>query len=126
MKPGKFSLTANTRILASPNGSTEAESLSRQLGSLTGLPFAVGNYESGKNTGPVIVLELQPDLGKTLGEEGYQLSVQANQIVIKASAPAGLFYGGITLAQLVTAASIQAAVPCVEISDYPRFGYGGE
>ncbi|MEO8583331.1 MAG: family 20 glycosylhydrolase [Flavitalea sp.] len=74
----------------------------------------------------------------TIGMEGYQLSVTPKQIVIKANTPAGLFYGVQSLLQLLPkeieadSAGATAAikitewkVPCVEITDYPRFAWRG-
>ena len=69
----------------------------------------------------------------TLGDEGYNLSVTPKSITIKANKPAGIFYGVQTLMQLFPAAiedSVNAGVsqwivPCVEITDYPRFSWRG-
>ena len=68
-----------------------------------------------------------------LGNEGYSLSVTTSSIVIKANQPAGLFYGVQTLLQLLpkeiesnsTIKNTNWTVPCVEITDYPRFGWRG-
>ncbi len=70
---------------------------------------------------------------KEIRKEGYQLSVSPNAIIIKANEPAGLFYGVQTLMQLfpkeiessVTVNNVQWKAPCVEITDYPRFGWRG-
>ena len=122
LKQGVFALTAGTRILASPNLEIEAKNLSQRLGALTGLPFPVAGYYRGQTPVPAVILaDLEPSLSSTLGTEGYQLSIQTNQIVITAPAAAGIFYGGITLSQLVS----NASVPCVEITDYPRFAWRG-
>jgi len=68
-----------------------------------------------------------------IGKEGYQLSVTPTNITISANEPAGLFYGIQTLLQLMpvnieSSALVPAAqwrVPCVDITDYPRFGWRG-
>jgi len=68
-----------------------------------------------------------------IGKEGYQLSVSPKQVIIKANQPAGLFYGIQTLVQLFPkeiesdslAKNVQWQVPCVQITDYPRFGWRG-
>jgi hexosaminidase len=68
-----------------------------------------------------------------LAKEGYSLSVTANGIVIRANAPAGLFYGAQTLWQLfpqeieskTNVSGINWQAPFVEITDYPRFGWRG-
>lgn len=67
-----------------------------------------------------------------IGKEGYQLSVTPKNITISANEPAGLFYGIQTLIQLMPPAIESKAfvggqwqVPCVDITDYPRFGWRG-
>ena len=69
-----------------------------------------------------------------LGEEGYTLSVTPAEIKITANAPAGVFHGIQTLMQLLPEYLGETApdgskgpttIPCVEITDYPRFGWRG-
>lgn len=68
-----------------------------------------------------------------IGKEGYTLSVTPKNIVIKANEPAGLFYGVQTLVQLfpkeiesaTPVKNVKWQVPCVTITDYPRFGWRG-
>src|SRR5579863_3081493 len=66
-----------------------------------------------------------PDLA---GDEAYRLEVDDHGIRIEARAPAGLFYGAVTLWQLLTPdASTPAAaiVPALVIRDRPRFPWRG-
>jgi hexosaminidase len=78
-----------------------------------------------------LVLNKQAD--PKLGSEGYKLSVTPKAIVLRANKPAGLFYGVQTLVQLFPkeienasrVAHIRWVAPCVEITDYPRFGWRG-
>jgi hexosaminidase len=80
-----------------------------------------------------IKLELNKATDKTIGAEGYRLSVTPKTISIKANQPAGLFYGVQTLLQLLPkeiesatpVSNVQWTVPAVEITDYPRFGWRG-
>ena len=53
--------------------------------------------------------------------EGYSLVVTPKGIDLKAASEAGLFYGKQTLRQLYT----PEGIPCVSITDAPRFGYRG-
>ncbi|HEY4967670.1 MAG TPA: family 20 glycosylhydrolase [Puia sp.] len=70
---------------------------------------------------------------KTLGPEGYRLSVKQSGILISANKPAGIFYGLQTLWQLMPQEidsktkvnGVSWQVPVVEITDYPRFGWRG-
>ena len=55
-------------------------------------------------------------------KEGYRLVVDGNGIRIAAADEAGAFYAGQTLRQLVDA---QWNVPCVKISDAPKFSWRG-
>ncbi len=58
-----------------------------------------------------------------LGKEGYTLSVTPSRIRLQANDAAGVFYGLQTLLQLLPPGV--AAIPCVDITDYPRFGWRG-
>jgi hexosaminidase len=64
---------------------------------------------------------------KELRTEGYQLSVTPTHVVLKANAQAGLFYGLQSLLQALPPIRTNEAlqVPCMQISDYPRFGWRG-
>jgi len=60
-----------------------------------------------------------------LPADGYRLTITPQQILI-AGKGAGLFYGIQTLIQLIPAdRTAVAKLPCVQIEDYPRFGYRG-
>lgn len=68
-----------------------------------------------------------------IGTEGYHLQVTPKQIIITANKPAGIFYGIQTLLQLLPkeieskqkVKQINWKVPCLNITDYPRFGWRG-
>src|SRR5208337_5198664 len=68
-----------------------------------------------------------------LGPEGYELTVATNSVVIRAPAPAGLFYGVQTLFELFPpeifsthrVENVAWQVPCVQIEDWPRFKWRG-
>ena len=77
-----------------------------------------------------IVLSL--DLDPASGEEAYDLSVTATGVSLKASSPAGLFYGAQTLRQILppilehdAARPRPIAIPQVAITDHPRFAWRG-
>src|SRR6185295_16829770 len=64
----------------------------------------------------------------SFGPEAYSLVVNPNGATIKARTPAGLFYGGVTLWQLLTLTPPQGGigqVPALEIRDSPRFAWRG-
>ncbi|MFL0683394.1 MAG: glycoside hydrolase family 20 zincin-like fold domain-containing protein, partial [Algoriphagus aquaeductus] len=65
---------------------------------------------------------LQPDLD--LKKEGYLMEISADQISIQAPADAGLWYGLMTLGQLIQDAKDQnSALPLVKIKDEPALDY---
>ena len=84
-------------------------------------------------TDATIRLVLNKTAETTLGAEGYYLSVTPEAILIRANQPAGLFYGIQTLLQLLpkeieskaTVNRTSWPVPCVTITDVPRFGWRG-
>ena len=62
------------------------------------------------------------------GKEGYRLEVTPAGVTISASEPAGLFYGTITLWQLLTQTQgplDSMAIPALQIDDAPRFAWRG-
>ncbi|MES2329161.1 MAG: family 20 glycosylhydrolase [Bacteroidota bacterium] len=95
----------------------------------TGSTVAVSNASPNAT----IRLVLNKTAEEKMGKEGYALSVNPKNIVIRANQPAGLFYGVQTLLQLFPkeiesasrVANITWAAPVVEISDVPRFGWRG-
>jgi hexosaminidase len=75
-----------------------------------------------------IVLDLDPGNPQAPGGEGYRLSVDAHGIRIAARDPRGLFYGTVTLWQLLTPDASRAptaVVPDLVIDDRPRFAWRG-
>ncbi|HET6721115.1 MAG TPA: beta-N-acetylhexosaminidase [Chitinophagaceae bacterium] len=98
--------------------------------SVTGLPVSI----AAANEKADILFSLNKTANATIGKEGYQLIVSANDgVKISANEPAGLFYGTQTLLQLLppaiesksTVKDITWSVPVVEVTDYPRFGWRG-
>jgi hexosaminidase len=130
---GSFELTDKTVLVAQTPASAAAERLAAELRVPTGFPLPVRQEPPADQR---ISLELDRELESTLGSEGYRLLVTPGQVTIRAAGEAGLFYGGITLRQLlppcvlspITVASpqpIRWAIPCVEIEDFPRFPWRG-
>ncbi|MCX6251042.1 MAG: family 20 glycosylhydrolase [Bacteroidetes bacterium] len=67
-------------------------------------------------------------------EEGYELKVTTENILITGGGPAGVFYGVQTLLQLLppeiyskekTSPSVKWEVPCILVRDHPRYPYRG-
>jgi hexosaminidase len=62
---------------------------------------------------------------ESLTAEAYELHICAEGIEVRASGPAGFFYAATSLAQLAQADGTASALPCLSITDQPRFGYRG-
>ena len=128
---GSFTFTGNILISAPAGAEAQyvADYLKNRLSKATGYPVNASTF----NSNAAIQLLLNKSSDTALGKEGYKLSVTPNQIIIRANQAAGLFYGVQTLMQLMpkevegdTAANhVSWTVPCVEITDYPRFGWRG-
>ena len=79
--------------------------------------------EGAKNGGINFVLEKDG-----FAPEGYSLAIGGNGVTIKASTNAGLFYGAVTLWQIMTARTghdLTIELPGIHINDAPRFGWRG-
>lgn len=62
-----------------------------------------------------------------IGDEGYKMEILPSKISIKANSKAGIAYGIQSLLQLfpVSNANEKLEIPCMKITDYPRFKYRG-
>ncbi|MBX7125715.1 MAG: beta-N-acetylhexosaminidase [Cyclobacteriaceae bacterium] len=98
---GIFELTSDAQIITDEANKAAAEYLAERLRPATGfaLPVVVGD---GSESVHAIVYTTSSDA--SLGNEGYELSVADKGVRISAAAPAGAFYGGQTLRQLLPAA----------------------
>lgn len=132
--PGNFDLEPNTKVInlsGNQDVLRSAEIFIKQISSSTG--YAIKMAPSAKKNGKAIYLILNKTTDKMIGTEGYALSVNPMSISIHANKPAGIFYGLQTLLQLLPPEiasttgvhSVRWTIPCVEISDTPRFGWRG-
>jgi hexosaminidase len=125
---GAFKLTEHTSIIYNSQDVVPlAGMLLKRINTATGFNIQTG---LGKERSIRLVLNNNPD--KVIGTEGYRLEVTENGISISANEPAGLFYGIQTLLQLFpgeiegdTPTNMTWEVPCVKITDYPRFRWRG-
>lgn len=105
------------------------------IATLKSLSIPTGNHVTILNSAakPAIKLMLNAKTDTVIGDEGYYLSVTKKGVVIRANKPAGLFYGTQTLMQLLPkeivsdkrVSGVSWAMPCVQITDYPRFKWRG-
>lgn len=103
-RDGSFTLAGNTTIQADDAFAAEATKLAAAL-----------SIQLGPGSG----IALKKVAG--LAAEGYTLEVTPKGITISATTPAGAFYGGQTLRQLVSGQN----VPCCSIQDEPRIPWRG-
>lgn len=125
---GVFSITPATGLVAED-----------ALKGITDLFASILNTPSGyqlrhvKTDNNGIHFTLNSTYNKTLGNEGYILDIKPTRIDISANKPAGLFYAMQSLLQLLpkeVESSVKVeqgnwTVPCMKITDYPRFGWRG-
>lgn len=130
-KPGAFRLNWSTSIIASRQALDEAQLLARSLRPPTGFPLPVrgGNAEAPNSI--ALLLDHSPEVA-ALGREGYVLAIATDRIVVRSTAPAGLFYAVQTLRQMLPAESLLPTkqtrdwlIPCARIADKPRFPWRG-
>lgn len=126
---GSFSVTNDTRVTYAAG--TAGEEVARYFVDLlqrTHGPALAAAASSRADEQGVISFELQTREG-AVNEEGYSLVVSSGRIVVASHSPRGLFYGAVTLWQLLVAggrnASAQFSVPAMKITDAPRFEWRG-
>ena len=116
-RPGVFAVNAKTPLCATGAANSAAQQLQTTVRAMQGLDLKTRRC----GRGPAIGLALSPDASVT-DTEGYTLEVSAKGIRIEARAEAGLFYGAMTAAQLL---SSDLSVPYLHIEDFPRFKWRG-
>lgn len=129
-RPGVFRLTAATVILTDRSTAVLGRRLAQYLEPATG--FALRVQSSAPATGRRISLAIDSRLAR-LAPEGYTLEVDPGRVVLRAPAPAGIFYGIQTLRQLLpvdifrdaAVAGVPWEIPAVRIEDKPRFAWRG-
>jgi hexosaminidase len=126
---GAFPLNDKTIIIASGKAKATGTMLAEFFQSPTGLTLEV--KPSGPASGAITLTTEGAD--PSLGEEGYELIVKPDSVLIRAPSDAGLFYGAVTFAQLLPpeifanhlVQDVKWEAQCVEIKDKPRFPWRG-
>jgi len=126
---GQFTINANTVIYADAATADIARRFAVSLMPATGLSIPVRLGQAGA-TG--IVLTRNSRLTR-LGDEGYELTVTARQISIRARERAGVFYALQSVRQMLPPEifreakvdSVAWTIPAVRIVDRPRFSWRG-
>lgn len=120
---GTFPLRDNMPVVAPPGvKSSDAVLFIAFVESFYGIHLKLVNKHTG--AGAIrISYDLEED--KTKPADYYELKVSASEIKITGKG-SGVFYGLQTLIQLIPAGIVKEYnIPCVNISDYPRFAWRG-
>jgi hexosaminidase len=129
-RTGEFRLTAETCIYSDLPNRWNADYLQELLSAPTGFPLWVRTKElAGKNC---LRLRLDPGL-KSLGHEGYRLTISPEEVTVEALEKAGVFYGIQSLRQLLPVeveerhpvSGVDWRAPSLTIIDRPRFAWRG-
>lgn len=130
LSAGRFAVADGTKLLcaAGDNGcvwiANYVAGLVKRTRGLSLVP-ATGST-SGELRGAIVLRRLGDP--SATGREGYRLDVTPDGIIVSAGTRTGLFYGGITLWQLLTQDSApihRIALPAMRITDAPRFAWRG-
>lgn len=120
--PGHYRLEAASTIVVAP-GNAAAKKVATQLQGwirqARGVDVAI--VEGKPRDGAIALLTD----ASVKGREAYTLDVTGGGVRIAANDETGLFYGAVTLWQLLTDPGAQAGVPAVHIVDAPRFEWRG-
>jgi hexosaminidase len=129
---GSYTLHSNAAIFVQPDHEEIrliGEFLADCLRPASGFEIPVLPAEGSSGNGILLTTD---GAGADLGEEGYELVIEPEGILLRAPHPAGLFRGAQTIRQLLPP-SIEAhaqqpspwQMDCVTIQDVPRFGWRG-
>lgn len=119
VKTGSFTINQQTVLLADQTNANSSRFLNAYLQMAYG--FTLKNAPSA--TTNFIRLSTSKGAGK---EEGYSLTCTPSSLLITGNSAGGTFYGVSSLLQLIPA-DIKAVpvIPCLTITDEPRFAYRG-
>lgn len=117
---GHFTVAADARVhIAGDDARAAAEEFARLAGITQGVTLAVEAGTGG------IEFRIDPAATGTAAES-YSLQSGPDGVVVSAREPRGLFYGAISLWQLLSKDAAGAViVPALRIEDAPRFGWRG-
>lgn len=122
MTSGAFTIDAATSVkyVAGSPGEPVAKYLVELLRRTGGRNLAAVAADASAARG--IAFELQAREGSQAAEEAYSLHVSPERIVVSSASPRGLFYGAVTLWQLMSG---RQTIPALSIEDAPRFRWRG-
>ena len=117
---GSFRFDGDTRLHAGDAAARRvAASFARMVQASNGIAPALADGGEGG-----VRFEIDPAVSPD-APEGYLLEVAAGGVRVAASDERGLFYGAVTLWQLLSPAAGDARIPALRIEDAPRFAWRG-
>ena len=120
--PGSFFVNNATRIQAGAGANDVAQQFVGLLGRTTPLQLQTASDGAAKGA---IQFRIGTPATK-VSPEGYSLRINGNGILVEAADARGLFYGAMSLWQLLAAApSAEVTLPAMQIDDAPRFNWRG-
>ncbi|HKL19134.1 MAG TPA: family 20 glycosylhydrolase [Halalkalibaculum sp.] len=119
---GTFALNTDVIIDYLPEFKNEAEYLSGEMAGILGDSLAMTPAGQGGQGRKILLRRADTEA------EGYRLSITPRSVTISASDSAGIFYGMQSLKTALPPAAWSGeqpsvALPAMEVSDHPRFGY---
>lgn len=122
-KPGSFTVNEETRIKYKHSD----KELKKLVSFFKNYIQQISGYELPSGSKKENVIEFKISNATGLGEEGYQLKVSPQKILLEANSAGGIFYGMQSLFQTLPQVRTNAAlvIPAMEIFDFPRFKYRG-
>ncbi|MET0814806.1 MAG: family 20 glycosylhydrolase [Pseudoxanthomonas sp.] len=121
---GSFAVDPATRIMAlDPQARVAAGQFAGFVARTHGLQLKVGDAKSASKG--TIHFRIDPQAVGT-APESYTLEIDPQRAIVSARDPRGLFYGAVTLWQLLPLGDARPlSVPALRIDDTPRFGWRG-
>lgn len=122
-EPGKFTIDKNTSLIFNSKEKDLHSAAVFFSGAIKNISGDELHFNVKKNK--EIILEIKKT--EKIGDEGYLLDVSPTYIKIVANTKTGIVYGMQSLFQTLPAIRTNAAldVPCMKITDYPRFKWRG-
>ena len=126
LSPGSFHVGPATSVRVS-SGDRDAAAAARYLVELwtrtnhLTLPVSVGTASSATSSDDTIVFRRRSGFAP----EAYGLEVTPRRITVSASSAAGLFYGAVTLWQLLPPGADTGQIPAQAIRDAPEYAWRG-
>jgi hexosaminidase len=121
---GEFKISPNTTIVYINDSLSSMASYASDLWEQY-LGFSLHQeLQQGAQVKEFISININSNTNEVIGNEGYTLEIKQDGVSINANTKAGVLYGVQTFYQLLSTNS-NGRIPCLSITDYPRFQYRG-